>query len=163
MIDWSATNEVNSRHYIVERSNDGINFTALKTVNSKGNNGIVNKYSTVDNNPGKDLNYYHLKQVDADGKFSYSQIATVRFASEKQLQLYPNPVSTSVVVQLNTFNSDLGITITSEEGKMLHQERGSLQQLNNSVNRFLPKLKPGYYNIKVQDKKEVYNAQMIRE
>ncbi len=109
------------------------------------------------------MNYYRLKQVDADGKFSYSQIASVRFAAVKQLQLYPNPVSTSVIVQLNTANSDLRITITSHDGKVLHQERGSLQELNNSINRFLPKLKPGYYNIKVHDKKEVYNTTLIRQ
>ncbi len=112
LIDWSATNEVNSRHYIVERSKDGINFTALETVNNKGNNGSINKYSIVDNKPLEHVNYYRLKQVDADEKFSYSQIETVRFSDEKQLQLYPNPVSTSVIVQLNTSNSDLRITIT---------------------------------------------------
>ncbi len=109
------------------------------------------------------MNYYRLKQVDSDGKFSYSQIETVRFSDVKQFQLYPNPVSTSVIVQLNTSNSDLRITITSQDGKMLYQAQGSLQQLNNSINRFLPKLKPGYYNIKVQDKKEVYNSKLIRQ
>jgi hypothetical protein len=162
LINWSATNEVNSRHYIVERSKDGIHFTAAGTVKTKGNNETMNRYSMVDNSPFEGLNYYRLKHVEADDKFSYSKIETLRFTAIKRLHLFPNPVSTSVIVQLNTSNNNLTLTIATADGKVLHDERGSLPQLNISINKFLPKLKPGYYNVKVQDDKEVYNSKLFR-
>ncbi len=50
-ISWSATNEANSSYYIVERSKDGVNFKTIGTVNTKGNNEALNRYSMVDNSP----------------------------------------------------------------------------------------------------------------
>ncbi len=100
--------------------------------------------------------------MEADDKFSYSKTETLRFTTVKRLQLYPNPVTTAVIVQLNTSNNNLTSTITSIDGKLLHQQRGSLQQLNNSINKFLPKLKPGYYDVKVQDQKDIFSSRLVR-
>ncbi len=96
LIEWSATNEISSDHYIVERSKDGITFTSISKISDKGNTGGVNHYSLVDNTPYPGLNYYRLKQVDKDGRFVYSEIKSVRFNTGKELEVYPNPV-TSVV------------------------------------------------------------------
>ena len=37
-------------------------------------------------------NFYRLKQVDKDGKFTYSQVASITFNNGNMFVVYPNPV-----------------------------------------------------------------------
>lgn len=163
LIEWSATNETNSDHYIVERSKDGTTFTSIGKVSDKGNTAGVNNYSLVDNSPHQGLNYYRLKQVDKDDYFVYSEIKSVRFSTGKELEVYPNPVTSVVKINLDTCNTKLQMMITGSDGKVIERATGTISQVNNVVNALLPKLKAGYYTIKITDKDKVYNAKLIRQ
>ena len=50
-------------------------------------------YSYTDIKPLQGANYYRLKQVDKDGKFTYSQIVSVVFNGANRFVIYPNPVN----------------------------------------------------------------------
>lgn len=163
LVDWQASNETNSKYYVVERSADGRNFATLETVNDRGNTGSINYYSITDVQPFEGTSYYRLKQVDADGKYTYSETRTVRFDKTKQLLIYPNPASTSVKLQLKANGDNIGISITNLEGKLIYKGNGSLTQLNNAVNSLLPALKPGYYHVAITDKDGVYKAPLVKQ
>ena len=57
------------------------------------------------------MNYYRLKQVDLDGKFSYSEIRKVEIKTELPLfVLYNNPSNgSSITVKTATTPSFLGV------------------------------------------------------
>ncbi len=162
LIDWSVTNEVNNDYFAVEKSVDGLSFNSIGKVNTHGNSASVNAYSFTDIKPLAGLNYYRLKQVDNDGRFAYSEIKTVRFNNGRQLQVYPNPVGSFIKITLATGNSYLKMKLTGIDGRIIQQISGSISNINAMVNHLLPLLKPGYYNLQVEDKDQVFNARFTR-
>lgn len=68
-IYWQTASEVNSSHYILERSSDGKNWEEIKITTSAGNSEVVQYYSFIDNSFDETLNYYRLSQFDIDGHY----------------------------------------------------------------------------------------------
>ena len=97
LLKWETASEINNDHFEVERSADAISWSKIGQVQGAGNSNQTLDYSLVDESPLPGINYYRLKQVDVDGHFEYSEVATVEFgdASEAALTVmtvYPNPV-----------------------------------------------------------------------
>lgn len=76
-LKWQTLSESNSSHFEVLRSADANNFTSIGSVSGKGNSNIVTNYTFTDFNPSNGTNYYQLKQVDLDGKFSLSKLISL--------------------------------------------------------------------------------------
>lgn len=91
---WTTTNEVNTSHFIVERSSNGTDFTSTGEIKAKNTPGQHDYYFT-DQLPSHLLSastlYYRLLQVDKDGKSSYSQIVPVKIGISNKIILSPNP------------------------------------------------------------------------
>lgn len=91
-LNWSTSNEINSRDFVIERSADGRNFSTLGNVPAN-NSTLVNNYSFTDASPLSGINYYRLKMFDRDGTFKYSFIIAVNNRQQQSLSIFPNPVS----------------------------------------------------------------------
>ena len=91
-LNWKTTNEVNTKEFEIEKRTDHTNFISIGTKKSLNTPG-TNSYAFVDNNLSSGNTYYRLKQVDADGKFKYSDIESINNRSLDQVKLYPNPVT----------------------------------------------------------------------
>ncbi|HYE54339.1 MAG TPA: T9SS type A sorting domain-containing protein [Chitinophagaceae bacterium] len=95
-ITWATAAEQNAAKFIVEASRDGSSYTAVGEVAAK-NSANGSSYSFRHANAGNGTVYYRIRQVDADGKFSYSKIVWLLFRDGiRQPVLFPNP-ATSVV------------------------------------------------------------------
>lgn len=88
-IYWSTASERNNLKFVVEKSRDYINWIEIEEVKGAFNSSTEQAYHTYDFNPYNGVNYYRIKQVDVDGKYSYSFIRTVN--TEKGLLIVPNP------------------------------------------------------------------------
>jgi hypothetical protein len=106
-INWQTTEEINSDHFVLERSEDGQYFYPIYTINAAGNSQELLTYNYIDNElpikngiKGGDF-YYRLKQVDLNQSVNYSKIQVASFVSEKVdvLKIYPNPVMTSLNIE----------------------------------------------------------------
>jgi len=98
-LHWRTGLEINSKHFEVEKSNNGHDFSVLKIVIAKGNSFQEESYVSNDNNPFSGDNYYRLKQVDFDGSFTYSKIISINFEEgNNRLLLFPNPAQNKVTV-----------------------------------------------------------------
>ena len=114
VLDWQVTNEVNNNHYDIEQST-GASFSKIGTVNATVGGGIKN-YGFTHTTPTKNAtNYYRIKQVDNDGKFSYSPIRSVRFDSKTVLTVSPNPASS--FINISSTQSNINIAIFDGNGK----------------------------------------------
>ncbi len=120
---WSTATENNSKGFELQRSIDGIAFSALSFINSKavdGNSNAVLDYEFTDSKPLAFNNYYRLKQVDKDGHTNYSSIVLLkgnRTSNAGIVALYPNPV-TDILHVLVTGKEGTGITL------MIHDAAG---------------------------------------
>lgn len=126
-LTWTTANEVNSDHFVVYRSKNGVSFEEVGKVNATGaSNG--SSYSLNDANAFAGLNYYRLKQVDKNGSFKQSGIVKVNLgAKDQNVFVYPSIVSDvlNYVVQ-NPKPERLRILVSDVSGKTI----------NNSVQYF---------------------------
>lgn len=114
---WHVANELNTSHYDVEQSLDGTKFTKAGTVLARSGNGS-NTYEFTDVNPSKQKNnFYRIKQVDKDGKFTYSVIRLVKFKSETLITVTPNPASNFIKVY--TTQSPLSVHLFDAGGRKM--------------------------------------------
>lgn len=99
-INWITATETNNRGFEIQRMTDG-NWLSIGFKEGRGTTSEATEYLFVDNsdlNPGKIS--YRLKQVDFDGRFSYSKVAEVELAPAEFVlnQNYPNPFNPSTVI-----------------------------------------------------------------
>lgn len=73
--------KINTSHFETERSNDGNVFRKIGIIHAAYNIG-THYYNFTDNTPALGINYYRLKQVDKDARYTYSPDGKIIF--EKQ-------------------------------------------------------------------------------
>ncbi len=76
-LNWSTATELNSDYFSIERSSDGINFSAIGRVQAAGNSSSTLHYVSEDRQPLKGVSYYRLKMYDRNGAFEYSSIERI--------------------------------------------------------------------------------------
>ncbi|MGN6419126.1 MAG: LamG-like jellyroll fold domain-containing protein [Pseudobacter sp.] len=99
-VNWTTHSELNNHHFVVERSEAGGTFTLLTTVGGRGTTNATNNYSFDDRNVRSGILYqYRIRQVDIDGRSSFSKIVVAQLAGngEKGLVIRPNPVVTNTL------------------------------------------------------------------
>ncbi|MBX9851264.1 MAG: T9SS type A sorting domain-containing protein [Cytophagaceae bacterium] len=93
-LQWHTFTEINSDKFIIEKSTDGIYFSSIGNIKADGNSKDKVFYSFIDYSSSSKESYYRLKQVDFDGKYSYSPL--VKVSSENKegiLNIYPVPIN----------------------------------------------------------------------
>lgn len=113
---WHVANEYNNTSYEVEHSTDGNRFMKIGAV--KASNGRSADYQYVDYAPDmKRVNYYRLKQIDVDGKFTYSPVRTVVYSGNAEITITPNPATD--YIKVFTQQSDVRVSIYDAEGRRM--------------------------------------------
>ncbi|MBO2012247.1 T9SS type A sorting domain-containing protein [Hymenobacter negativus] len=102
---WTTASEKNNARFEVERSLNGTDYAWIGQVNGQGSTSQATAYALTDAGIGPKaagLVYYRLKQVDADGAFSYSPVRSLSFAKNlaPALGLYPNPAAGATTLDL---------------------------------------------------------------
>jgi Secretion system C-terminal sorting domain len=129
ILSWQTTAEINSDHFEILRSTNGIDFITVGTIASRGGS-VATTYSYEDINAPKGLSYYKLSQVDKDGKATVSKIISINNTNRRfVIERYPNPVKDilSVTVDGNIYGS-LRIVIADMQGKIVRQEQWNKNQ-----------------------------------
>lgn len=160
LLKWSTMQEVNADKFIVERSVDGgRTYTAINTVKAKGNSSIESFYQINDLTPAKAKNNYRIKQVDLDGKFSYSDVRVLDFASLKPLiELLPNPVvGNTLTVRIPGNTENLAVQLIGMNGQQLNSYIMSGETLAIDVSR----LSSGVYNLVVKGEGYTANYKVV--
>ena len=82
VITWATATEVNSKEFVLECSENGIDFSSLSVLAASGNSVETRNYSYIDQELGQVQRYYRLKMIDIDGSFSYSPMITTNCDGE---------------------------------------------------------------------------------
>ena len=99
--------EINTRHFVIEQSNDGIRFNAITNVVAKGK--ANNNYNTTVSDANTGIVFYRLKIVDNDGTFSFSPIIKIdRRKNAIGFSVLTNPVKEFIII--NTTDRSLDNT-----------------------------------------------------
>lgn len=168
MLNWTTASELNNDYFEVQRSTDGFEFVALGKVAGKGTTNSTSDYFYEDENLVKGNNYYRLKQVDYDGKSSYSNVVVINYdgATPLGISLYPNP-TTSQNVNLKLINStgeDVNIRIYDLAGKTQFKSTATSENLSSEMELKTDELKAGIYLVEVvQGTQRIVKRLFIKE
>ncbi len=138
LLQWQTTNEINTFYFNIQRSADGLQFTNVGKVYTKGSRSNQNNYSYTDNVSGLQAGnvYYRLQLVDKDGKISYSSIANIIISEDgAQIVIYPNPAHQFFFVDNLNLASNAYIIIKDLAGRNVLTKKISgtgKQQINVS-------------------------------
>lgn len=148
-VRWVAENEGAGDKYILERSANGSNWEAIKTIAANGNGGIQ-KYVTQDANPLYPVSYYRLQQVSANNIATYSQMVSVKMeeAITNTFIASPNPASESIniIFKENALPQNTRVELLSNIGVRVPVK----QEFNgNIISLKLPVLSNGIYFLNV--------------
>lgn len=107
LLNWKTETEVNNFGFEIEKTvNNGnlnLNWQKIGFVNGAGNSNSRKDYSFSDNNISKGNYFYRLKQLDSDGKFTYSKQIEINIneipKAFELYQNYPNPFNPSTRIK----------------------------------------------------------------
>ncbi len=141
-VNWTTTNEVNTKYFEVERSADGNNFVVIGKVNAANRQGN-HQYSMSDASPATGINYYRLKSVDLNGSFSISAVVAVAVAKKGNFSIVGNPLQSQLVVNHAPALENTWFRIVSTDGKVLFSTKMAVGSTRSSFN--VSALRSGMY------------------
>jgi hypothetical protein len=160
LVKWTTAAEENNRYFEIETSADGNSFTTVTRIDGHGTTTQTLHYEkTISVNSG--ISYIRLKQVDIDGRFTYSQAVKLQTNCQQQwtksLSIAPNRISGSATVNLNISTGEkasLQIGLFNTSGKNVQNWNkvvlpGANQRLPLQVNN----LPAGMYLLTIGDEK----------
>ena len=166
-LDWVTGSEINNLGFVIERSSDRGIFEKIGFVNSKGNSTEKQKYSFTDESlvQQEKKYFYHLKQVDLDGKYDYSSIIEINLSQGlRPMLISPNPFmdqfSISIPVEIN---ESFFLSLYSEDGKFIqdiYEGRWTGNPL--LINHQLEALPAGIYLMKGSSEGKVFTEKIVK-
>ncbi len=105
---WQTATETNNHGFEIEKKQSGAEWRTIGFKQGNGTTNNISNYSYTDNSVTRGKVEYRLKQIDRDGKFSYSNTVEAFVGlSPNTVELtgnYPNPFnpSTSISFMLGT-------------------------------------------------------------
>src|SRR5665647_1657593 len=152
LLQWATTEEINNSYFEVERSSNGVNFSPIQKVDANNSNSNqLNKYTAIDNTPLPGNNLYRLKQVDIDGKVSYSSVVELSFSGSTTLKVFPNPATQNEITVNYTLGSLKTIAVYSVENKLMLMR--NLNNVSGNQKLDISNLAKGVYIIKLSGDK----------
>jgi len=143
-LDWLSDHEINTSHFLIERSTDGVLFEATGSVTATGSGRGIYSFTNIISTIVPTY-YYRLKMVDRDNKYQYSNIVLINnnFPGEK-LSIFPNPANELITI---ISNKQQEAFITNTSGQRI--KKISLINGNQTVN--IAAWNPGIYIIKTEE------------
>jgi hypothetical protein len=161
-VNWVTESELNNDYFVVESSQDGEAWGAVRQVKGKGTTAIKSKYSIVDERPYTGVSYYRLRQVDFDGSSELSKVVMVKFESNSIL-MYPNPVQgQELTFELSGKSISTGIRIVNMSGvemlrTPLDAATGQKQKFSVNVEGYAP----GVYIVTLYTTESLQHTKLI--
>ncbi|MBS1563433.1 MAG: M36 family metallopeptidase [Bacteroidetes bacterium] len=117
LLAWQTSQEVNTASFEVQRSADGLHWSAISTVAANGQGS--NDYQLYDNNPLTGTNYYRLRMIDKDLAFTYSPVRQVSIKDNGSFVIVPNPARDNAVIHFNGLLSSPEVLVYGSGGQMV--------------------------------------------
>ncbi len=147
--NWSTASENNNHYFELQRSADGVDYTAIARIDGHGNSNVQQNYSYEDFVSEDITYYYRLKQVDYDGRFEYyhtiSSVDNGCVKKDHEVIIFPNPANDKLSIKFK--NNDLvTIEIINDCGQLVYSTN---EKLNNQIDIPISHLATGIYAVRV--------------
>ena len=160
-LDWATATETENDYFQVERSNDGLTYTAIGRVTGAGDSQDELSYTYLDYDYQPGANYYRLRQVDFDGTEDFSDVIQVTApTASTSFAIFPNPATTSGAINFQMGKGweleRVTVDIFSASGRLVTTLNGA-----SGLNRPIGELATGIYAVRVSDGKQTVTERLI--
>jgi hypothetical protein len=151
MLSWSTAAESNNSMFILEKSDNGVDFTTAGTIRGAGSAKVVKKYNFLDAQASNQKVYYRLKQVDFDGTASYSTV--MPFDKKYQTNVMLVQMTSEMISKSFDFTIDAvkegGVVLQIVDGTntMVWQGTKMVSQGLNNLSVDMSGLRDGVYKV----------------
>lgn len=155
---WSTSSELNNKGFEIERSENGESFETIAFVKGAINSQRLMKYHFIDAQAHAPQNYYRLKQIDLDGKSSYSKTIKITQANDEHA-ISPNPFTNNISIISNNSNKTIKADVIDITGKVKISMQG---EVNGNLEIDTQHLSKGVYFIRIQDGENTQTKRIIK-
>ena len=162
LLEWSTASETGNDRFEIERStNKGI-FELIGTLKGNGDSYETNNYAYADSGLNSGQYYYRLKQIDFDGEFEYSHVATIDFDSNNdRFGLKSTMVENELQITLSTDNkANATYNVFSYAGQLM--QSGIIDSSNSNSNIDINDLEAGFYLLQVNIGREMNTFKFVK-
>jgi len=163
-VEWEVASEKDNEKFEIYRSNDGKGeWSKIGEKASSGDSQSPRIYTFLDSTRLKFQHaYYQIRQVDFDGKDSWSEVILSKKVPTPNLKINPNPYLSgkiSIVVPGLSENETVYFSIIRIDGQMIKEGNGTLKFLED----YMVALPHGLYVIKVHSSTSSYLTRWIKQ
>jgi PQQ-dependent dehydrogenase (s-GDH family) len=128
-LKWDAATDYLHDHFEIERSGNGNTFISI------GRSADSPPYTFIDPAVQTGNNFYRIKQIDKDGKATYSKAIKIVYDPSKVIiNTYPNPVSDFLNIRISySEKAQITILLTDIEGNVVSRRSGNFEPGNNDI------------------------------
>ncbi|MBL7730178.1 MAG: T9SS type A sorting domain-containing protein [Chitinophagaceae bacterium] len=151
MLSWTTVTEQNSNLFEIQRSENGLDWTVIGTVNAAGNSNSSRSYRYLDLKGG--AAFYRLRQVDMDGRYTYTEIKRTNCrAGQFDVVLYPVPAKDNITVVINSDKAvRTDLLIVDMNGRTVRRVPTQINSGNNTIQLNVSDLSAGQYLLSGSD------------
>jgi|GEM_PF-5656338 len=169
-LNWETASELNNDYFVVEKSADARNWTALGSVKGNGTTNIPHKYALIDAQPYDGENYYRLRQVDFDGTASYSRVILINVngsiaRQNNFLGIHPNPTAGPLIATIGSVQDQhVTIKVLDITGRVMMSKEADLGKGTNNVQIDLTRVPAGSYILSfTDDEGQEHNVKVVKQ
>ncbi len=159
-LQWQTASELNSANFIIEYAADGNIFTPIGTVKAAGSSNGLRSYGFTHAQPKNGSNYYRLKMVNADARFSNSKTININFGlNNLRLNIYPNPAKNYVVVDHPAGVNTPQLMLVDMAGRTIKTIKVNKEAVQTKLN--IKTVMPGTYKLIWIDGNNISNETIV--
>lgn len=161
-LSWVVAAEEDLNYYLIEKSNDGVNYNYLSHVKAIGNTTQQSAYYAIDEHPFNGNNYYRLRSVDENGSQNIAAYTVVTNKSHlPSFAVFPNPATDKINVSLANFSSTVYVDFYDMYGKEIFSSSASCDKGNSSMEIDISLFPEGVYFVKAFDGEKFFTKSVI--
>jgi hypothetical protein len=161
-IAWQTATETDTDYFALERSMDGVAFNEIYRQSAAGLSRSLRTYNYTDRYSISGTSYYRLRQVDLNGKFTFSAIQVVQSGNMPILGVSPIPArrGEDLKIRFTGLLGNLQLCVRSTDG-YIH-----IQQHISSAHKGLyslstDSLQPGIYFLQITSSSTTLNKKIV--
>lgn len=150
IVQWRVETETDVQRYIVERSADGINYSAIGEQQPQ-NSGTAAQYNFADAELMDGNFYYRVKMISRSGEAKYSAVARLSTGSNAFIRVYPTVINNRMLtVQFNKVPKGMyKATLSTMSGQQIFATQLSVISDRQTQTLQLPALNQNCYILTV--------------
>lgn len=142
---WKVATEDNILGYIVEKSEDGINYREVALQKPLNNTSNLKTYIAIDNYPADEITYYRLSVLEADWTLNYFPIISIDRNKKEWKPIVFQEYNSLIVQFKNNIPPNTSIQLFNLSGSLLVEESVKDTQTKISTDSFAE----GIYFVKI--------------